>query len=73
MKSKFVINADHFSDKTSKIVYIENRTDDTAIRYLTSCMRKNHSEKFITAGEMFAYLKNIYEDSNKLENAKNDY
>ena len=73
MKNKFVINADHFSDKISKTAYIKNHTDNIAIRHLISHMKENHSEKFIIVEEIFVYLKNIYEDSNKLENVKNDY
>ncbi|OJD26293.1 hypothetical protein ACJ73_02333 [Blastomyces percursus] len=73
MKSKFAVNADHFPDEASKIAYIENRTDGAAARHLANRMREGHPEKFATAGETFAYLKDIYEDPNKLENAKNDY
>lgn len=73
MKSKFMVNADHFPEEASKIAYIENRTDGNAARHLAPRMREDHPEKFTTADEIFKYLKDIYEDPNKLENAKNEY
>ncbi|OJD25326.1 hypothetical protein ACJ73_03309 [Blastomyces percursus] len=73
MKSKFMVNADHYPDEASKIAYIENRTDGAAARHLAPRMRDDHPEKFASADEMIAYLKGIYEDPNKPENAKNDY
>ncbi|OJD10454.1 hypothetical protein ACJ73_09786 [Blastomyces percursus] len=74
MKSNFAVNAgSHFPDEASKISYIENRTDGAAARHLAPRMREGYPEKIATAGEMFAYLKDIYEDPSKLENANNDY
>ncbi|KGY15249.1 hypothetical protein PABG_11830 [Paracoccidioides brasiliensis Pb03] len=35
--------------------------------------QKDHSEKFETAEEVFKYLQEIYENVNKLENAKTEY
>ncbi|KGY15040.1 hypothetical protein PABG_12155 [Paracoccidioides brasiliensis Pb03] len=36
-------------------------------------MKEDHSEKFETAEKVFKYLQKIYENVNKLENAKTEY
>ncbi|OJD09499.1 hypothetical protein ACJ73_10268 [Blastomyces percursus] len=73
MKSKFVVNADHFPTEESKIAYIENRTDGAAARHLEPRMREGHPEKFTTAEEVFKHLQGIYEDPNQLGKAKAEY
>lgn len=73
MNNKLRENADHFSTKFSKITYIENRTDRDAARHIALCMREDYPEKYLTADEVFEHLKEIYENSNKLLNAKNEY
>jgi hypothetical protein len=36
-------------------------------------MRKNHPEYYITVKEMFKHLLSIYKNTNKLQQAKNNY
>ncbi|MGH2639347.1 MAG: C2HC-type zinc finger protein, partial [Rhabdochlamydiaceae bacterium] len=70
MTRKLKVNADHFQTELSKIAYIENRTAGAAAKHLGPRMRDEHPEKYTTANEVFSHLKEIYEDSNKLENSK---
>ncbi|KGQ01369.1 hypothetical protein PAAG_11947 [Paracoccidioides lutzii Pb01] len=73
MRRKLAVNADHFPTEESRIAYVENRTEGEAARHLAPKMREDHPEKFETAEEVFEYLQGIYEDVNKLENAKVEY
>ncbi|KAK2732634.1 hypothetical protein FQN57_002595, partial [Myotisia sp. PD_48] len=73
MRRKLAVNADHFPIEESRIAYIENRTDGEAARHLAPRMRDENPEKFLTAEKMLEYLNGIYEDVNKLENAKTEY
>ncbi|KGM91421.1 uncharacterized protein PADG_12489 [Paracoccidioides brasiliensis Pb18] len=56
-----------------RIAYIENWTDGDTAHHIALCMKENHPEQYQTAEEMFEHLKSIYEDANKLQNAKGDY
>ncbi|KGY14479.1 hypothetical protein PABG_12662 [Paracoccidioides brasiliensis Pb03] len=73
MKNKLWENADHYPTECMRIVYIENWTDGDAACHIAPCMEENHSEQYQTTEEMFEHLKSIYENANKLQNAKSDY
>ncbi|KGY14482.1 hypothetical protein PABG_12657 [Paracoccidioides brasiliensis Pb03] len=73
MKNKLWENADHYPTKHMRIVYIENQTDGDAAHHIAPCMEEDHPKQYQTAEEMFEHLKSIYEDANKLQNAKGDY
>ncbi|EEH17366.1 hypothetical protein PABG_07362 [Paracoccidioides brasiliensis Pb03] len=73
MKNKLRENADHYPTERMRIAYIENRTDGDAARHIAPRMEEDHPERYQTAEEIFEHLKSIYEDANKLQNAKSDY
>ncbi|KGM91419.1 uncharacterized protein PADG_12491 [Paracoccidioides brasiliensis Pb18] len=73
MKNKLRENADHYPTERMRIAYIENWTDGDAARHIAPCMEEDHPERYQTAEEIFEHLKSIYEDANKLQNAKSDY
>ncbi|KGM91409.1 uncharacterized protein PADG_12501 [Paracoccidioides brasiliensis Pb18] len=73
MKNKLWENADHYPTECMRIAYIENWTDGDAACHIAFCMEEDHSEQYQTAEEMFEHFKSIYEDANKLQNAKSDY
>ncbi|EEH45035.2 uncharacterized protein PADG_08677 [Paracoccidioides brasiliensis Pb18] len=56
-----------------RIAYIENQTDENMTYHIALCIKEDHSEQYQTAEEIFEHLKSIYEDANKLQNAKSDY
>ncbi|MGH7239444.1 MAG: hypothetical protein ACREHG_05175, partial [Candidatus Saccharimonadales bacterium] len=73
MEKKLEVNADQYSTEASRIGYIESRTTGKAARHLGPRLRKGHPEQYQTAEEVFTHLKEIYEDPNKLENAKKEF
>ncbi|ODH51755.1 hypothetical protein GX48_01997 [Paracoccidioides brasiliensis] len=73
MRRKLAVDAGHFPTEESQIASIENRTEGKAARHLAPRMRNDHPERFETAEEVFEHLQGIYEDVNKLENAKFDH
>ncbi|ODH12532.1 hypothetical protein ACO22_06601, partial [Paracoccidioides brasiliensis] len=73
MKNKLWENADHYPTEHMRIAYIENQTDGDAAHHIAPCMEEDHPEQYQTAEEIFEHLKSIYEDANKLQNAKSDY
>jgi len=73
MRNKLRENADHFPTESSKIAYIENRTDGDAARHIAPRMREDHPERYETAEDIFQHLASIYENPNKLQIAKEDY
>ena len=65
MKNKLLVNANYFLSKQMKIIYIENRTKDNAIKHLKFRMRKNALYSFRTSDEMLNAMKIIFDDLNQ--------
>ena len=65
MKNKLLVNADHFFSEEMKMIYIESRTKDNAVKHLKSRMRENALYSFRTSDEMLNAMKMIFDDFNR--------
>ena len=65
MKNKLLINANYFFSKEMKMIYIENRTKDNAVKHLKFRIRKNAFYSFRTSDEMLNAMKMIFDDLNR--------
>ena len=70
MEGKLEANKDHFETEAMRMAYIESRTGGNAAKHLGPRLRATALDRFTTGHEMLVYLSTIYEDPNKVHNAK---
>ncbi len=73
MRNKLKENADWFSIKTSRKVYVRTRIDEDAMKYLFACFKKNSIKSFLIAKEIFDDLNRVFDDFNKKINVLKTY
>jgi len=64
MQNKLKINKNHFSIKELKIVYIESRVSEAAIKHIASCMQNISLNFFLEAEEVLLIINKMYNNSN---------
>ncbi|KAL2007033.1 hypothetical protein VTN00DRAFT_8471 [Thermoascus crustaceus] len=70
MKNKLAVNADHYPSEELRMAYVENRVGGKASDHLAPRLRDEAPNRYQTADEIFAHLKTIYLDPNRIVNAK---
>jgi hypothetical protein len=73
MKDKLSTNADHYNTEKLRVAYVNSRTKGEAARHILPRMKDDHPAKYRTAEEVFTHLAEMYEDPEKLQNAKKDF
>lgn len=73
IQNKLKVNADHFLTEDAKIAYIQLRTDGEASEHIQPRLQDDAPDQYTTAEELLSHLQSIYEDPNRVFNAKNEF
>jgi len=73
MQNKLKINKNHFSIEELKIVYIESRVSEAAIKHIASHMQDISLNSFLEAEEVLLIINKMYDDSNHHHTAQQQY
>ena len=73
MRGKLRVNADHYEDNESRIIYVFSRTTSDAQKHLRPRFRDDSHLRFYTAEEIFQYLSDIYINPEYVRDARYDY
>jgi hypothetical protein len=52
------------------MAYMKSMCKEEAVNYLLTCMRKDSLNHYEDVGDMFKYLQTLYQDANRIINAK---
>jgi uncharacterized protein YeeX (DUF496 family) len=64
MQNKLKINKNHFSTEELKIVYIESRVSEAAIKHIVSHMQNIFLNSFLEVEEVLSIINKMYNDFN---------
>jgi hypothetical protein len=64
MQNKLKANKNHFSIEELKIVYIESRVNEAAIKHIASRMRNTFLNLFLEAEEILSIINKMYDNFN---------
>ncbi len=73
MRNKLKINKNHFSIKELKIVYIESRVSEAAIKHIASCMQDIFLNSFLEVEEVLSIINKMYDDLNHHHTTQRQY
>ena len=73
IRGKFRVNADHFEDEEARMLYLFNCTTGDAQKHLRPRYDDESQVRFTCVQEMIQHLATIYENPNKVRDAKYDY
>ncbi len=73
MQNKLKTNKNHFSIKELKIVYIESRVNEVAIKHITSCMQDIFLNSFLKVEEVLSIIDKMYDDLNHHHTTQQQY
>ena len=73
IQDKLIVNDDHFSIESIKIIFVILRTESDAVDHLTAYRAENHADYFKTSQSVLDVLKNIYADFDRERNARRNY
>jgi hypothetical protein len=73
IKNKLKVNADHFADEDAKIAYVQLCTDGEASEHIQPRLADDATDLYTTCAKVLSHLQSIYEDPNRVFNAKNDF
>ncbi len=73
MEDKLEANKDLFRTEALSMAYVGSRTGGDAAKHLQPRRRVTAPDRFTTGREMLDYLSSIYEDPNRLHNAKQGF
>jgi len=73
VKNKLKVNADHFADEDAKIAYVQLLTDGEASQHIQPRLEDDAADPYTTYAEVLSHLQSIYEDPNRIFNAKNEF
>jgi len=73
MQNKLKTNKNHFSIEELKIVYIENRVSEAAIKHIASRMRNTSLNSFLEVEEVLSIINKMYDDFNRRHTTQRQY
>ena len=73
MRNKLKANKNHFSIKELKIVYIESRVSEAAIKHIASCMQDIFLNSFLEVEEVLSIIDKMYDDFNRHHTTQRQY
>ena len=73
MEGKMTEDEELMDTPRRHIVYVLNRLDGRAFKHMEPRARKNASKPWKDSNKMLAHLERVFGDSNRLENAENEY
>jgi hypothetical protein len=73
MEDKLAGNADRFPTPELRMVYVKSRCAGRAARHIISRSRSHAMNKYRDAADIFDHLKTLFEDANRVTNAKTKY
>jgi len=73
MQNKLKANKNHFSIEELKIVYIESRVSEAAIKHIASWMRNMFLNLFLEVKEVLLIINKMYDDFNHHHTTQRQY
>jgi len=73
MRNKLKTNKNHFSIEELKIVYIESRVSEAAIKHIAFCMQNIFLNLFLEVEEVLSIINKMYDDLNHCHTAQRQY
>ena len=73
MQNKLKTNKNHFSIKELKIVYIESRVSEAAIKHIASRMRNTSLNLFLKVEEVLSIINKMYDNLNHCHTTQRQY
>ncbi len=73
MWNKLKTNKNHFSIEELKIVYIESRVSEAAIKHIASCMQDIFLNSFLKVEEVLLIINKMYDDFNHYHTTQRQY
>jgi len=73
MRNKLKANKNHFSIEELKIVYIESRVSEAAIKHIASRMRNIFLNSFLEVEEVLSIIDKMYDDFNRHHTTQRQY
>ena len=73
IKNKLKVNADHFRDEQARMAYVQLQVDGEASEHIQPRLQDDAADPYTTAEDILSHLQSIYEDPNRVFNAKNEF
>ncbi len=73
MQNKLKANKNHFSIEELKIVYIESRVSEAAIKHIASCMQNIFLNSFLEVEEVLSIIDKMYDNFNRHHMTQRQY
>ncbi len=73
MRNKLKVNKNHFSSEELKIVYIESRVSEVAIKHIASRMRNTSLNSFLEVEEVLSIINKVYDNFNHHHTTQRQY
>ncbi len=73
MQNKLKANKNHFSIEELKIVYIESRVSEAAIKHIASRMQNTFLNSFLEVEEVLSIIDKMYDDLNRCHTTQRQY
>jgi len=73
MRNKLKANKNHFSIEELKIVYIESRVSEAAIKHIASRMQDIFLNSFLEVEEVLSIIDKMYDDFNRRHTTQRQY
>ena len=73
MLNKLIINANHYSTKRSRIIYVVNRVEDKIVKIVTLRRQFELFNFYLIVKDVMNNLADVYKDIDRIENAMREY
>ena len=73
MLNKLIVNANHYSTKRSRIIYVVNRVEDKIVKIVTLRRQFELFNFYLIVKDVMNNLADVYKDIDRIENAMREY
>jgi hypothetical protein len=73
IQNKLRVNVDHYPTDGIQLAYVEGRVEGEAARHISTRLSPDSTDPYNTVQDLFDHLSAIYEDPNRVFEAKNEF